>query len=83
MKPLTRPIDALLSLSELAQLEGGVTKRTIRNRISAGLFPNPDAVISGRPFWLARTYRHHRERVLAGDFRGRDRIAHLRGDSIP
>jgi hypothetical protein len=74
-------IDGFLQLQQIAALEGDVTTRTIRNRIAAGKFPPADAIRDGIPLWLRSTYRRYQAAVLAGEYRGRDRIAHLRGRS--
>jgi hypothetical protein len=71
-------LDGFLELREIARLEGPVTTRTIRNRVAADKFPPPDAVRDGVPVWLRSTYRKYQVDVLAGKYRGRDRVAHLR-----
>ncbi len=72
-------LDGFLELPQIAELEGDVTTRTIRNRVAANKFPQPDAIRDGVPVWLRSTYRKYQAAVLAGEYRGRDRIAHLRG----
>jgi hypothetical protein len=80
--PLTdSDLDGFLELPQIAALEGDVTTRTIRNRVAVGKFPPPDAIRDGVPVWLRSTYRKYQAAVLAGEYRGRDRIAHLRGRS--
>lgn len=74
-------LDGFLEMRHVATLEGKVTTRTIRNRIAAGTFPQPDAIRDGVPVWLRSTYRKYQAAVLAGEYRGRDRVAHLRGRS--
>jgi hypothetical protein len=34
-------------IGQIAKLESGVTTRTIRNRVAAGRFPPPDAIVDG------------------------------------
>jgi hypothetical protein len=72
-------IDGFLEPPQIAELEGGKTTRTIRNWVAAGKFPPPDAIRDGVPVWLRSTYRKYQAAVLAGEYRGRDRVAHLRG----
>jgi hypothetical protein len=72
-------LDGFLELPQIAALEGDVTTRTIRNRVAARKFPAPDAIRDGVPVWLRSTYRKYQAAVLAGEYRGRDRIEHLRG----
>jgi hypothetical protein len=74
-------LDGFLELPQIAALEGNVTTRTVRNRIVAGKFPPPDAIRDGVPVWLRSTYRKYLAAVLRGEYRGRDRVAHLRGRS--
>jgi hypothetical protein len=74
-------LDGFLELPQIAELEGKKTTRTMRNRVAAGKFPPPDAIRDGVPVWLRSTYRKYQAAVLAGEYRGRDRIAHLRGRS--
>jgi hypothetical protein len=72
-------LDGFLEPPQIAELEGKVTTRTIRNRVAAGKFPQPDAIRDGVPVWLRSTYRKYQAAVLQGEYHGRDRIAHLRG----
>jgi hypothetical protein len=74
-------LEGFLELPQIAELEGGCTTRTIRNRVASGKFPAPDAIRDGAPVWLRSTYRKYQAAVLAGEYRGRDRAAHLRGRS--
>jgi hypothetical protein len=69
--------DGFLDLREIADLESHVTTRTVRNRIKAGTFPQADAIRDGQMLWLVSTYKKYQAAVLAGDYRGRDRMAHL------
>jgi predicted DNA-binding transcriptional regulator AlpA len=71
-------IDGFLTSAKVAELEA-ITTRALRNRISAGTFPKPDAIRDGFPLWLRSSYLKYQAAVLAGDYRGRDRVAHLRG----
>lgn len=75
----TSELDGFLELPEIAKLESNVHTRTIRNRWAAGKFPPPDAIRDGVPVWLRSTYRKYQTAVLAGEYRGKDRVAHLRG----
>jgi hypothetical protein len=65
-------------IGQIAKLESGVTTRTIRNRVAAGRFPPPDAIVDGVPRWLVATYEKYTAAVLAGDYVGRDRVAQMR-----
>jgi hypothetical protein len=68
----------IVGWSAAGELEGGVTGRSIRNRVAAKTFPEPDAYLDGIPRWLRATYAKYCDDVLAGKFRGRARAQHLR-----
>ena len=78
----TTELDGFLDLPEIARLESKVTTRTVKNRVSAGTFPPPDAIRDGVPLWLTSTYRRYQAAVLAGEYDRRDRAAHLRRRSV-
>lgn len=79
MDSTTTVLDGFLGLPKIAELEGGIATRTVNNRVKAGTFPQPDAIRDGAPLWLRSTYQRYQAAVLAGEYRGRDRVAHLRG----
>lgn len=65
-------------VGQIAKLEGDCTTRTIRNRVADRKFPPPDAIVDGVPRWLISTYQKYQAAVLAGDYRGQDRMARMR-----
>jgi hypothetical protein len=71
-------IDGFLTRPQICRLEGGICSRALANRIEAGTFPKHDAIVGGALLWLTSTYKAHQAKVLAGEYRGRDRLAAAR-----
>lgn len=59
---LTAPGDALLSIKQLRQLEGNISKQTVYRRIASGSYPKP-VKYHGQNYWFCSWYRDHIARL--------------------